>query len=72
VDRRDDRQLRAGGVDDLAVLDPGADDLDRRAVAVDVVGAVLAIVLDDDFEEFLGQLLDARTRPGAIRPHHPN
>src|SRR6185437_13743564 len=35
LDRPDRRQLRVVGVDDLAVLGPGADDLDRGAVAVD-------------------------------------
>src|SRR5579875_1247458 len=48
LDRPDDRQLRVVGVYDLAVLGPGADDLDRRAVAVDVVGAVLTVVLGDE------------------------
>ena len=32
----------------LAVLGPRADDLDRRPVAVDVVGTVLAVVLDHE------------------------
>ena len=48
LDRPDHRDLRVVGVDHLAVLGPGADDLDRGAVAVDVVGAVLAVVLDDE------------------------
>jgi hypothetical protein len=42
------RDLRVVGVDDLAVLGPRADDLYRRTVAVDVVGTVLAVVLDHE------------------------
>jgi 7,8-dihydropterin-6-yl-methyl-4-(beta-D-ribofuranosyl)aminobenzene 5'-phosphate synthase len=48
LDRPDRRDLGVVGADYLAVLGPGADDLDRGAVAVDVVGAVLAVVLEDE------------------------
>src|SRR6185369_475623 len=47
-DRADRRYLRVVGADHRAMLSPGADDLDRCAVAVDVVGSILAVVLEDE------------------------
>ena len=48
MDGADHVDLRVVAVDHLAMLRPGADYLDRGTVAIDVVGTILAVVLDHE------------------------